>query len=51
MRPFLANLAAKKIIKRKRNFADNPFCNILRLLDFLLNFPFTTSEPMGDYYL
>ena len=25
--------------------------NILRLLDVLPNFPFTTSETMGDYYL
>ena len=27
------------------------FHNILRLFDVLLNFPFTTSETMGDYYL
>ena len=29
----------------------NQFHNILRLFDVLLNFPFTTSETMGDYYL
>ena len=29
----------------------NHFHNILRLLDVLPNFPFTTSEMMGDYYL
>ena len=27
------------------------FHNILRLFDVLPNFPFTTSEAMGDYYL
>ena len=27
------------------------FHNILRLLDVLPNFPFTTSETMRDYYL
>ena len=29
----------------------NHFHNILRLFDVLPNFPFTTSETMGDYYL
>ena len=29
----------------------NHFHNILILFDALPNFPFTTSEPMGDYYL
>ena len=29
----------------------NHFHNILRLLDVLPNFPFTTSETMDDYYL
>ena len=29
----------------------NQFHNILRLFDVLPNFPFTTSETMGDYYL
>ena len=29
----------------------NHFYNILRLLDVLPNFHFTTSEMMGDYYL
>ena len=29
----------------------NQFHNILRLFDALPNFPFATSEIMGDYYL
>ena len=29
----------------------NYFHNIFRLLDVLPNFPFTTSETMGNYYL
>ena len=29
----------------------NQFHNILRLFDDLPNFPFATSETMGDYYL
>ena len=29
----------------------NQFYNILKLLGVLLNFPFTTTETMGDYYL
>ena len=29
----------------------NQFHNILRLFDVLPNFPFTTSETMGDWYL
>ena len=29
----------------------NPFHNILKYLDVLANFPFTTSETMPDYYL
>ena len=47
----LANLAVNKDIKSKRKFVDNYFHNILRLFDILLNFRFTTSETMGDYYL
>ena len=47
----LAIGAVNKDIKRKENFADNRFHNILRLFDVLSNFPFTTSETMGDYYL
>ena len=31
--------------------AYNHFHNILRLFNVLPNFPFTTSETMGDYYL
>ena len=33
-----------KDIKRKENFADNHDHNILRLLDVLSSFPFTTKE-------
>ena len=29
----------------------NRFYNILRLFDVLINFPFTTSETIRDYYL
>ena len=29
----------------------NHFHNLLRLFDVLANIPFTTGEPMGDYYL
>ena len=29
----------------------NQFHNILTFFDVLLNFPFTTSGTMGDYYL
>ena len=29
----------------------NQFNNILRLFDVLPNFPFTTSQTMGDFYL
>ena len=35
----------------KEDFADNHFYNILKLFDVLTNFPFITSETMGDYYL
>ena len=31
--------------------SDNQFYNILRLFDVLPDFPFTTSEAIGDYYL
>ena len=42
------------VIKRKevkKNFPDNHYHNILRLVDVLPNFALTTSETMGDYYL
>ena len=32
-------------------FLYNQFHNILRPFNVLPNFPFTTSEAMGDYYL
>ena len=44
------NLAVKKKNVRE-NFEDIYFHNILRLFDVLPNFPFTTSETMGDCYL
>ena len=31
--------------------ANNQFHNILTIFDVLPNFPFTTNETMGDYYL
>ena len=34
---------------KKTNY--NHFHNILKLFDVLPNFPFTTSETMGDYCL
>ena len=45
-----------KMIEEKQKFrifawSYNPFHNILRLFDILTNFPFTSSETMGDYYL
>ena len=33
------------------SYSYNQFHNNLRLFDVLLNFSFTTSETMGDYYL
>ena len=48
---FLKNLVFNKKQKAKENFADNQIHNILRLFDVLPNFPSTTSETMGDYYL
>ena len=32
-------------------FSYNEFHNILRVFDVLPNFPFTSSETMGDYHL
>ena len=43
------NLEVRKIFNIWESY--NQFHNILRLLDVLPNFPFTTSETMGDYYL
>ena len=48
---FLKNLVFNKKQKAKENFEDNQIHNILRLFDALPNFPSTTSETMGDYYL
>ena len=47
----MTNVVVHKGIKSKKIFADNQFHSILRLLDVLPNFPLTTSEMMGDYYL
>ena len=41
----------KHIKTNKRKFADNHFHNVLRLLDVLPNYPFTTNETMRNYYL
>ena len=32
-------------------FPDNQFHNLFKRLDVLQNFPFITSETMGDYYI
>ena len=47
----LTNLVVNKYVKAKENIADNQFHNILRRFDVLPNFPFTTSETIGDCYL
>ena len=47
----MINLVVNKSIKRKQNFADNQFHNILRFFDDLPSFRFITIEAMGDYYL
>ena len=39
-----------KNLKFKKKVADNHVFNILRHLDLLPTFPFTTSEIMGNYY-
>ena len=51
--PFLGKFGPKnQTCPFKLKFGTyNQFHNILRLLDVLPNFPFTTSETMGDYYL
>ena len=33
----------------KENFADNHGPNVMRIVDVLPNFPFTTSETKPDY--
>ena len=43
------NGSVNKDRKRKRNFSDNHAHNVFRLLDFLPNFPFTTSEMRYCY--
>ena len=50
IRRFLTNLVLKKTSKTKKNLAENHFDNLLRVLDLLPNFPFTTSETMAKYY-
>ena len=39
------------ILKNIFNRIYNHFHNVLRFFNVLANFPFTTSETMGDYYL
>ena len=52
---FSKNLLAiemkKAKVKMNKSVYLQSFHNILRLLDVLQNFPFTTSETRGDYYL
>ena len=48
---FLTNLVVNKNIESKIKFDRQSVHNILRLFDVLPNFPFTTSETFGDYYL
>ena len=47
----LTNLEVNKDVKSRRNSAENHFHNILGPFGVLPNFPFFTSETMGDYYL
>ena len=42
---------SEQCVKSVQKLNYNHFQNILRLLDVLPRFPFTTSETMGDYYL
>ena len=48
---FLKNLVVHKSMKSKEGLAENQFHNILTLSNAVPNFPFTTSEMNGDYYL
>ena len=48
---FLTYLAVIKTCKAKEKIEDKKFFNILRLFDILSDFPFTTSQTMGGYYL
>ena len=48
---FYNNLISIEDFDPKLPQSYNYFHNILRLFDVLPNFPFTTSETMGDYYL
>ena len=41
---------SSKLLKYLKGASYNQFHNVLRLVDVLPNFPFTTSETMGDYY-
>ena len=47
----MSSLYNKFITSWTSMFNYNHVHNILRLFDLLPNFPFTTSETMGDYYL
>ena len=46
--PFFNKFEIEKVLSK---LSYNHFHNILRLFDVLLNFGFTTSETMCDYYL
>ena len=39
-----------KILKTKENFGDKHDHNLLRPLDILPNFPYTTGDRKHDYY-
>ena len=42
---------SKKHKTQKKNWQRISYIFFLKLFDVLQNFPFTTSEMMGDYYL
>ena len=47
----LKHLVVYCLIHLQKNVFYNQFQNVLKLFDVLPNFPFTSSEMMGDYYL
>ena len=52
MTSWIAGKILPKISNASKKYSiHNHFHNILRVFDILPNFPFTTSETMGDYYL
>ena len=58
IRLFLTNLVFNMTLKAKEKFANDnlfhnilSFCELYSFVEVLTNFPFTTSETMGDCYL